>query len=93
LDKNDVENYSLSPLFDMVKKISQICLLNFFSTEIAVNTAGEFVVVDYVNESSDMRLQSVHKDGVPDEVVHQVVRRIADYISKRLSTSLSSSSV
>ena len=47
--------------------LHRICKLDWFSTEIAL-TLEEFVVVDYVNDGIDTRVQSKAVDGVPDEV-------------------------
>jgi hypothetical protein len=76
-----VERYALQPLFGMVQDIAGICRLNFFSTEIVLNRAGQWVAVDYVNDTCDLRLKSRHADGVPDEVVQRIAERIADFIS------------
>lgn len=77
LEPGDVEGYGLGPLFETVRRIAAVCGLVFFSTEIARDRAGRWVVVDYVNESPDMRLQSRYADGVPDSVVEAVASRIA----------------
>jgi hypothetical protein len=69
--------HGLEPLMVIPRRIADICGLHFFSTEIALNARGEFLAVDYVNETCDMRLQSVAHDGVPDAVVRAVARRIA----------------
>ena len=37
------------------------------------------MAVDYVNDSCDLRLKSRHADGVPDEVIHQIAERIAEF--------------
>jgi hypothetical protein len=60
--------YSLAPLVSITRSISSVCSLDFFSTEIAMTPGGSFVTVDYVNEICDMRLQSRHPDGVPDNL-------------------------
>lgn len=66
--------YRLFKFRDIVKAIAEVADLNFFSTEIALDSAIEkLTVVDYVNEPCDMRLKSVHPDGVPDEIVRDVV--------------------
>jgi len=80
LTEESVKIYQLDQLFSIVKKIADICNLNFFSTEIAINQKREFVVIDYVNEICDMRLQSQHADGVPDEIVHNITQSIAAYV-------------
>jgi hypothetical protein len=66
------EAFGLHPLRTITSTIQNICGLDFFSTEIAVTSTGIFVVVDYVNEMCDMRLQSIHPDGVPDRVVDSI---------------------
>ncbi len=81
----DIINFQLQPLFDIVKKISTLIKLNFFSTEIAMNGRYEFIVVDYVNEICDMRLKSIHFDGVPDEIVRKISSQIARYARERIS--------
>ena len=83
----DVAADGLEPLFDIVRQIAGVCRLGFFSTEVALDGRGRFVVVDYVNEACDMRLQSRHADGVPDAVVRNVARRLAGHVRERLVTS------
>lgn len=75
-----VKKYALHPLFEIVVQIAMICKLNFFSTEIAVDREGQFIVIDYVNESCDMRPQSTCIDGVPDSVVRRIAFRIAHHV-------------
>lgn len=81
-----VTNYQLDELFNIVEKISKIIQLNFFSTEIALSQNGKFVVIDYVNEICDMRLKSIHRDGVPDGIVQKIVRQIVEYVNKNKKT-------
>jgi hypothetical protein len=80
----EVERYELQPLFGQIQNIARICRLNFFSTEIVLDRGGQWVAVDYVNESCDLRLKSRHADGVPDEVVSQIAERIADFAQGQL---------
>jgi len=82
LSPEHVKTYQLNELFNIVEKISKIIQLNFFSTEIAFSQNGKFVVIDYVNEICDMRLKSLHRDGVPDEIVHKIVNHIVDYVKQ-----------
>jgi hypothetical protein len=81
----DVAADGLEPLFDIVRRIAGVCRLGFFSTEVALDDRDRFVVVDYVNEACDMRLQSRHPDGVPDPVVRTVARRLAGHVRDRLA--------
>ena len=67
--------YELSPLYDITKQIASICKLDWFTTEIAL-TREEFVVVDYVNDHIDTRIQSTAVDGAPDEVIRKVAMQL-----------------
>ena len=60
----------LTSLRDVTKRIASICKLDWFSTEIALT--DEFIVVDYVNDEIDTRVQSQAMDGVPDEVLNSI---------------------
>jgi len=68
---------SLGPIYQIVRTIARVSRLRFFSTEVARDVRGRLFVVDYVNEICDMRLQSLHPDGVPDAVVARIANRIA----------------
>ncbi len=78
----DEERYGIAALRDIIQTIQKVCSLDFFSSEIALTEANTFVVVDYVNEVCDMRLQSKHKDGVPDNVVRKIQELIAKETKK-----------
>jgi len=77
---DDVERYGLQALYPIVRRIASVSKLRFFSTEIVRDEMGRSIVVDYVNESCDMRLQSGHADGVPDALVAAVASRIASFV-------------
>ncbi len=74
--------YKLKEIARVTKKITDITRINFLSTEIALTKAGRFVVVDYVNDTCDMRLKSKALDGVPDDVVRDIVRELVDGVKK-----------
>lgn len=74
---SDRDRLGLDALTVIARKIYEVCRLDFFSTEIAQTESGQFIVVDYVNDICDMRLQSRHVDGVPDVAVRAVCARIA----------------
>jgi len=82
--KHDITSYGLKPLMTIARRIWEVCRLDFFSTEIAATAQKRFVVVDYVNDICDMRLQSRHRDGVPDLVVHEICRRMARHLRAEL---------
>jgi hypothetical protein len=67
--------YELYPLHDIAQSIASICKLDWFSTEIA-RTLERFVVVDYVNDGIDTRVQSKAVDGVPDEVMRGITHQL-----------------
>lgn len=67
--------HELSPLHDITQRIASICKLDWFSTEMAL-TLEEFVVVDYVNDGIDTRVQSKAVDGVPDEVMGNIAKQL-----------------
>ena len=76
----ELERFRLRQLISITRRIHDVCLLEFFSTEIAVTEEGRFPVVDYVNEICDMRLQSRHPDGVPDDVVAAICGRLTRHV-------------
>jgi hypothetical protein len=69
--------YGLNRLRDITKRIACICKLDWFSTEIAL-TDEEFVVVDYVNDEIDTRVQSLALDGVPDEIINNIAKQLVN---------------
>ena len=77
---DEKDRYGLEPLWEVTRSIAEVCRLDFFSTEVALEAGGRFVVVDYVNHPCDMRIQSCHWDGVPDDVVLCIADRMADVV-------------
>ncbi len=73
--------FYLSPMRAIITKIARISRLDFFSAEIALTADGRFVVVDYVNDICDMRLQSIFPDGVPDGLVGEIVAAMVAFIA------------
>jgi hypothetical protein len=71
------DKHGLRPLHDITASIAHLCGLDLFSTEIALTGQALFVVVDYINDQIDLRLQSKAVDGVPDAIVGDVARRLA----------------
>jgi hypothetical protein len=49
--------------------------LDWFTTEIAL-THEQFVVVDYVNDQIDTRVQSKAVDGAPDEIMQGIATQL-----------------
>ena len=53
--------------------------MKFFSSEVALSEAGEFVLIDYVNDQCHMLSQSANpRIGVPDELVAAIARRLIE---------------
>ena len=78
---SDEENsYDLTPLHGITSSIAKICGLELFSTEITLTPDGRFVIVDYVNDPIDLRLQSKAFDGVPNDIVRDIADRLADLV-------------
>lgn len=88
VDDSLIESFELVTIPELMEKIADVALLTFFSSEIVRCSDGRWVVVDYVNESCDMRLQSKYPDGVPDELVERIVDRIVIYIKENIDRSL-----
>jgi hypothetical protein len=77
------EQHGLGSLRELTKRIANICRLDLFSTEIALIQQDRLVVVDYVNDPIDLRMQSRALDGVPDPILQDIASRIADEINKK----------
>ncbi len=77
LTAEQIKKFGLRKLNQITKTIVQLTHLDFFSTEIVLTPEKNFVVIDYVNDQCDMRLKSVHKDGVPDQIVNQIIHLLS----------------
>jgi len=75
--------FGLHPLRYIPLELAQMCQLELFSTEIAYTQEGQFVVVDYVNDPIDLRLQSKTPQGVPDELVEKISHELINHLSVR----------
>jgi glutathione synthase/RimK-type ligase-like ATP-grasp enzyme len=78
----DESRYGLFALRKITERIAALCKLSFFSTEIALGSENKWVVIDYVNDQIDMRLQSHAVDGVPDIVVEKISVDLARLVKK-----------
>jgi len=67
--------HDLAPLHDITKRIASLCRLDWFTTEIAL-TLEDFIVVDYVNDQIDTRIQSKAVDGAPDEIMRDIASQL-----------------
>lgn len=80
ITEEEIERYELYPLIKITQAIHDLCNLELFSTEIALNSEGEFIVVDYVNDPIDLRLQSKAIEGVPDQIVREIATQLAQLV-------------
>jgi hypothetical protein len=67
--------YELTLLHEITNRIASLCKLDWFTTEIAL-TLENFVVVDYVNDQIDTRVQSKAVDGAPDEIIQDIANQL-----------------
>jgi glutathione synthase/RimK-type ligase-like ATP-grasp enzyme len=67
--------HELTPLHEITQRIASLCKLDWFTTEIAL-TLDDFVVVDYVNDQIDTRIQSKAVDGAPDEIMQSIASQL-----------------
>jgi hypothetical protein len=72
LTPDEEKLFELERLREVTERIARVCKLDWFSTEIALTSEGKLVVVDYVNDGIDTRLQSKAVDGMPDEVMKKI---------------------
>jgi glutathione synthase/RimK-type ligase-like ATP-grasp enzyme len=69
---------------DIARQVARISSLHLFSVELALDQLERLVVVDYVNESPDLRRKSQFFDGVPDQVVDSAIENLAQWIHRGL---------
>ncbi len=75
----EVELHGLKPLREIVERVAQISQMRFFSSEIALTDASEFVLIDYVNDQCHLLTQSANPQiGVPDELVAAIAQRLVE---------------
>ncbi len=74
--------FGLDALWELGRRIAAVCGLHLFSSEIALDEAGRFLCIDYVNDPIDTRPQSLASEGVPDEVLQGIAERIAEAVGR-----------
>jgi hypothetical protein len=72
--------YNLGSLRSITSSVANLCGLTLFSTEITITSDGRFVIVDYVNDPIDLRLQSKTFDGVPEDILKDITERLVELI-------------
>ena len=87
LTAEEEREFGLAPLHDITARIAEVSKMDWFSTEIVLASDGRFVVVDYVNDGIDTRIQSKAADGVPDTVMRQMTDRLASLVVRQARVS------
>ncbi len=82
ISKEEIIKFRLNKLNRVTEIVADVCKLDFFSTEIVLTNENKYVVVDYVNDQCDMRIQSKHRDGVPDEIVNRIINNMLQFVKK-----------
>ena len=83
-DPQDSRGINFAELDRIIRVIAGIAKLDFFSAEVALDTRGRYVVIDYVNTPCDMRLQSKYANAVPDRLVQQIVAALTGYLKVQM---------
>jgi len=79
--ETEESQYGFEEIRDIMARIARLTGLDLFSTEIAFTSDRIFVVIDYVNDPIDLRLQSKAADGVPDNIVWAIAERLAGLVA------------
>lgn len=75
----ETERLGLAPLEGIVRQIASLTRMRFFSSEITLTEAGEFVVIDYVNDQCFLGTQSSNPSiGVPDQLVAAIALKLVE---------------
>jgi hypothetical protein len=85
LSAEEESQYGLQVLREIPLTIGRLYGLELFSTEIAYTAEGLFVVVDYINDPIDLRLQSKALDGIPDAIVVGIADGLVRYVKGKLT--------
>jgi hypothetical protein len=80
--------FGLGELSVITKTIANLSELDLFSSEIAFTEENLFVVIDYVNDQPDFRLQSNAMDGVPDDIVYNIARCLSQLVADQAASPL-----
>lgn len=86
MTQDHYRNFKLGKLRTITKKIAELTLLDFFSTEIVLTVDDNFILIDYVNDQCDMRIKSIHYDGIPDDIVHEIIRYMLKFTIRKKSS-------
>ncbi|MCA2005325.1 MAG: hypothetical protein LDL01_05950 [Ignavibacterium sp.] len=85
ITEEELEKFHLKKLNEITRKIAKLTELDFFSTEVAITDENKFIVIDYVNDQCDMRFKSKHTDGIPDDVIYEIIEQLKKAVMKEVS--------
>lgn len=85
ITEEELEKFHLKKLNEITRKIAKLTELDFFSTEVAITDENKFIVIDYVNDQCDMRFKSKHTDGIPDDVIYEIIEQLMKAVMKEVS--------
>lgn len=74
------DRLGLTPLWEITHTLARVARIHLFSAEMAWLAPGKFVVVDFINDPVDLRLQSHAREGMPDSVAQEVADAVAEYV-------------
>ncbi len=80
------KEYRLINLRRITKKIAELTSLDFFSTEIVLTEDDNFILIDYMNDQCDMRMKSGHYDGIPDNIVYEIIKNMVRFTLRKKSS-------
>jgi hypothetical protein len=91
MTEDERARHGLDLLEAIIRKLASLTGMNFFSSEMALTEAGEFVLIDYVNDQCHMLSQSADpRIGVPDTLVAAIAARLVEAAHQMIQESRSS---
>jgi hypothetical protein len=72
---------NLIKMKDYTTKLAEITGLDYFSSEFTLDEKDNLFLIDYVNDQCDLRMKSVHHDGVPDNIVVKFVEKMFEKVN------------
>jgi hypothetical protein len=82
----DRVEFGLGRVEELLERVAALTGMRFFSSEIAQNEAGEFVVIDYVNDQCHLLSQTANpRLGVPDALVGDIAAKLVEGVTGLIS--------
>ncbi len=87
LTPHDMDRLELNQLLTITYEIAHISKMDFFSTDIVMDKKTNFFVTNYINPRPDMRRRSKFDNGVPDEMVEKIIKKIIYFTKQKTKNS------